>query len=434
MRAHASEVVYALQNQQANLDTLLRRHSKDMGKLDQKHLQSLCYGVCREWFHLAEIEKKLLNKPLKTRDQILSSIVRCGLYELGWMDQREHAVVSEYVDVSVTEGKPWARGLINGVLRNFIRNRSEYKMERSNQETLWNHPNWLIERIKEAWPDHWEQILVENNIHPLMTLRVNRRMATQKEYIQTLIDIGISCEAGSAPDSIRLAEPCSVTELPGFDMGRVSVQDESSQWASILLAPKPNERILDACSAPGGKTCHLLEIANCEILALDINEHRLAKVTENLLRLGLRATTRAGDASHLESWWDEKPFDAVLLDLPCSATGVIRRNPDVRLMRSSESLRSLTGLQRIILDACWRTLQVGGRMVVTTCSILPDENDDQIGTFLSRHRDAKLQSISNIPGFKTTFGVQKVPSHDGGDGFYYSILIKSEALEEKVSA
>lgn len=434
LRAHASEIINSLQNQQSNLDVLLKKHGKALSQSDRNFLQSLCYGVCREWFHLAEIENRLLNKRLKTRDQILSAIVRCGLYELGWMHQKDHAVVSEYVDASIIEGRPWARGLINAILRNFIRNRSEYKMERSTQETLWNHPEWLIKRIQQAWPKHWEKILVENNVHPPMALRINRKITTQEEYIGSLIDLGIDCQAGSAPDSVRLTEPHSVGELPGFDMGRVSVQDESSQWAAILVAPSSKERILDACAAPGGKTCHLLEIANCNVIALDISEKRLTKVTENLMRLGLRAITIAADASHLDSWWDNIPFDAILLDLPCSGTGVIRRHPDIRLMRSSESLRSLTVMQQLILDSCWETLKVGGRMIVTTCSILPDENDEQIGKFLFRHHNAELMPITEIPGLKTSFGIQQVPSHGGGDGFYYAALVKSQALEERVSA
>ena len=360
VRSHAAEIINALQNQQSNLDVLLRKHGKNLSPDDKKFLQSICYGICREWFHLDEIESHLLDKPLKARDQILSAIVRCGVYELGWMGSKEHAVVSEYVDATLTEGRPWARGLINAVLRQFIRKKSELKMERRSKQTLWNHPAWLIEAIQTSWPDYWEQILVENNVHPPMTLRVNRKKLDRDAYIESIASQGVKSEPGSSPDSVRLIEPMPVQALDGFSEGVVSVQDESSQWASIILNPQKSERILDACAAPGGKTCHLLEMADTHITALDVSEQRLSRIKENLVRLGLRADLIAADASHTDSWWDQTPFDAVLLDLPCSATGVIRRNPDVRLIRSEASLKSLLGMQTMILDATWETLKVGG--------------------------------------------------------------------------
>lgn len=434
VRAHAAEIIYALQNQQSNLDALLRKHTKNLSPSDKKLLQSICYGICREWFHLDEIEAHLLDKPLKARDQILSAIVRCGVYELGWMGSKEHAVVSEYVDVTLAAGRPWARGLINAVLRQFIRKKSELKMERHSKQTLWNHPTWLIDTIQDSWPDYLEQILVENNVHPPMTLRVNRTKTDRDRYIKSLESQGIHAESGSSPDSVRLSEPMAVQSLDGFAEGLVSVQDESSQWASIILDPQPNERILDACAAPGGKTCHLLEIADAQITALDVSEQRLSRIKENLVRLGLRADLIAADASHTGSWWDQKPFDAILLDLPCSATGVIRRNPDVRLMRSEASLKSLLGMQSMILDATWETLKINGRFLVTTCSILPQENEHQIRKFLDRHSDAALVQIEDVPGIHTPYGIQNFPLHTGGDGFFYSLLVKSAPTNGRVSA
>lgn len=434
VRTHAAEIIYALQNQQSNLDALLKKHGKSLDDSDRRHLQALCYGLCREWFHVEAIEQILLEKPLKARDQILSAVIRCGIYELGWMGSKEHAVVSEYVDVAVVEGRPWARGLVNAVLRQFIRKKSELKMERRTEDALWNHPAWLIQAIQKAWPAHWEHILVENNVHPPMTLRINQQKASAQDYLGQLIALGIDATLGSAPHSVRLDAPLPVNQLPGFEEGVVSVQDESSQWASVALAPKEGERILDACAAPGGKTCHLLEIAQCQLTALDISEQRLARVKENLVRLGLRANLKAADASQLDGWWDHEAFDAILLDLPCSATGVIRRHPDVRLMRSEESLRSLMGMQAMILDATWQTLRDGGRLLVTTCSILPSENDEQISKFLERHPEASVRPLADVPGLETEFGTQQLPSHGGGDGFYYALLVKSATPSEKVSA
>ena len=434
IRAHTAEIIYALQNQQSNLDALIRKHAQALSIKDKKLLQSTCYGICREWFHLEAIEDLLLDKPLKARDQILSAIVRCGIYELGWMASKEHAVVSEYVDVTLLEGRPWAKGLVNAILRQFIRKRSELKMERHTAETLWNHPQWLIDEIQKNWPNHWEQILVENNVHPPMTLRVNRRKISRSEYMRSLADNGFVSEVGSSPDSVRLAKPSPIQEIPGFDDGLVSVQDESSQWASILLSPKNGEHVLDACAAPGGKTCHLLEINELQLTALDVSERRLARIKENCIRLGLRAEVIAADASNIETWWDGKPYDAILLDLPCSATGVIRRNPDVRLMQSKESLRSLLGMQSMILDSTWTTLKIGGRLLVTTCSILPLENQHQIQKFLSRHNDAHLAKLKGVPGIDTDFGIQHLPTHAGGDGFFYSLLVKSKVSNEGLSA
>ena len=434
VRAHIAEVIYALQNQQSNLDALIRKHTQNLNLQEKKLLQSTCYGICREWFHLEAIEGVLLDKPLKARDQILSAIVRCGIYELGWMASKEHAVVSEYVDVTLLEGRPWAKGLVNAVLRQFIRKKAELKMERHTAQTLWNHPLWLINEIQKSWPSHWEKILVENNIHPPMTLRVNRRRISRDDYIEALANTGILAEAGSSPDSVRLFKPTPIIEILGFDEGLVSVQDESSQWASILLSPKAGERILDACAAPGGKTCHLLEMKDLHLTALDVSERRLSRIKENCVRLGLRAELIAADASHVESWWDGAPYDAVLLDLPCSATGVIRRNPDVRLMQSEKSLRSLLSMQAMILDATWSTLKVGGRLLVTTCSILPLENEHQIRKFLHRHDNASLAKLVGMPGLKTDFGVQNLPTYSGGDGFFYSLLVKSSISNEGLSA
>ena len=435
VRARAVEIIFALQNQRSNLDGLLAKHSKQVNEQDRKFLQSLCYGIARQWYHLSAIENQLIDKPLKPRDLILGAIVRCGIYELGWMRSKEHAVVTEYVDATVVEGRPWARGLVNAVLRNFIRHRAELKMERHDAETLWNHPTWLIDRIKLAWPDRWESILVENNAHPPMTLRVNQRLISRETQIEKLSAQGIDCTAGSAPASIRLHEPSPVERLDGFDQGFLSVQDESSQWASLALQVSSGERILDACAAPGGKTTHLLELADVDLLALDISERRLTKITENLVRLGLRAQLKAADASQPDTWWDGIVFDGVLLDAPCSATGVIRRHPDIRLIRTEGTISALLGMQRVLLDALWDVIKEDGRLLYTTCSILPAENDDQIGRFLERHPNASLGALSpEIPGMRTAYGIQQFPSHTGGDGFYYALLVKSGSSQPRVRA
>lgn len=435
VRARAVEIIFALQNQRSNLDGLLAKHSKLVSEQDRKFLHSLCYGIARQWYHLSAIENQLIDKPLKPRDLILGAIVRCGIYELGWMRSKEHAVVTEYVDATVVEGRPWARGLVNAVLRNFIRHRAELKMERHEAETLWNHPTWLIDRIKHAWPDRWESILVENNAHPPMTLRVNQRLISRETQMEKLRAQGIDCAAGSAPSSIRLSDPSPVERLDGFDQGFLSVQDESSQWASLALQPSVGERILDACAAPGGKTTHLLELADLDLLALDISERRLTKITENLVRLGLRAQLKAADASQPETWWDGAFFDGVLLDAPCSATGVIRRHPDIRLMRTEATISALLGMQRVLLDALWGVIKENGRLLYTTCSILPSENDVQIERFLERHADASLGTLNpDVPGTRTAYGIQQFPSHTGGDGFYYALLVKSGSSQPRVRA
>ncbi|MGP2731086.1 16S rRNA (cytosine(967)-C(5))-methyltransferase RsmB, partial [Serratia marcescens] len=314
------------------------------------------------------------------------------------------------------------KGLINGVLRQFQRQQEELLQRAANNDSRYLHPSWLLKRIQQAYPANWEQIVDANNQKPPMWLRVNRLHHTREAYLQLLTDAGIAAEPHSDyADAVRLLAPCAVTDLPGFADGWVTVQDASAQGCVDLLDPQDGEQILDLCAAPGGKTTHILEAApKAHVMAVDIDEQRLARVKENLQRLRLHAEVKLGDGRTPQQWCGDKQFDRILLDAPCSATGVIRRHPDIKWLRRDRDIAELAALQADILEAVWPHLKSGGVMVYATCSILPDENSSQIAAFLQRHADAKLVET----GDAQRPGRQNIPHPEDGDGFFYAKLIK----------
>ena len=292
------------------------------------------------------------------------------------------------------------------------------------------HPRWLQKALKKFWPEQYEAICAANNAHPPMTLRVNRRHDSRDAYLEELNRVGFEATACEfSRDGINLVQPCDVRELPGFAEGRVSVQDEAAQLAADLLELAPNQRVLDACCAPGGKTCHLMEAepALAGVVAVDLEESRLVRVRENLARLQLDAQLFAADARDTAKWWDGKPFQRILLDAPCSATGVIRRHPDIKLTRTAEDIEALAQLQAELLDALWATLEVGGVMVYATCSVMPQENSEQIAAFLGRTPGARELDLPGPWGIKQPHGRQLLAQQGGHDGFYYAKLIKISA-------
>ena len=388
-------------------------------------LQELCYGTLRWLGRLDALLSRLMRRPLKDKDADIRALLLSGLYQLEYMEIKPHAAVSETVAATAELGKPWARGLVNGVLRTYQRDRARLLGEVDRDEaTALAHPRWLVEALQAAWPDRWAEIAAANNARPPMTLRVNLRQGSREAYLETLAAEGL--EAQPAPHTeagITLARPVSVERLPGFDQGRVSVQDGAAQLAAQLLAPQPGERVLDACAAPGGKTGHLLERgAGVELVALDSDPERLRRVEENLRRLDLPAQLIAGDAGAPETWWDGRPFDRILLDAPCSGTGVIRRHPDIKHLRRGEDIAPLAEQQGRILRALWPLLKPGGMLVYATCSIIPEENDRQVARFLESCRDARELPIAAEWGHTATAGRQILPGEDGMDGFYYACL------------
>ncbi|MFO7594079.1 MAG: 16S rRNA (cytosine(967)-C(5))-methyltransferase RsmB [Pseudomonadota bacterium] len=390
--------------------------------------QELCYGTLRWWPRLEVLLGRLMDKPLKAKEYEVKCLLLIGLYQLSYLDLPAHAAVSETVAVTALLKKGWAKGLVNAVLRRFQRERTALEAELEHDEVAAAaHPRWLLERLQKAWPRQWKMIVAANNRRPPMVLRNNRTRQERKSYLQALHDAGFYAGTSDhAPDALILDQPVGVERLPGFTEGRVSVQDSAAQLAATLVAPEPGMRVLDACAAPGGKTGHLLEICeDIELIALDIEEKRLERVEQNLNRIGLQATLVAADAAKPDQWWDGKAFDRILLDAPCSATGVIRRHPDIKLLRREQDIGQLVALQRKILDALWPLLRPGGMLVYATCSILPRENSEQLANFLARHDDATESPLQVEWGYPEAVGRQILPDQDGMDGFYYACITKS---------
>lgn len=335
-----------------------------------------------------------------------------------------HTVVDQSVNAVQRKLKPY-RGLVNGTLRNFIRRRDALLTAlASDDEARWNYPHWWIETIKAAWPEQWRDILDAGNQPGPMTLRVNRRRASVEQVTDAFDQAGVMTQTLN-DYAIALPRPQPVQALPGFAQGWWSVQDLAAQRAGSLLALEPGMRVLDACAAPGGKTAHLLEQADIELLALDSDASRLARVAENLERLGLdgpHVTLRCADAAELDSWWDGRPFDAVLADVPCTASGVVRRHPDIRWLRRKSDITRTSALQRNIIDALWRTVRPGGHLLYVTCSIFPDEGERQAAAFCERHRDAQRLAA---PG--QVLPLPKADGQDAGDGFFYALFTKTDA-------
>lgn len=397
--------------------------SIESGK-DRAFIQALCYGVCRQFHRLDFVLSQLLDKPLKDAD--VKALALVGLYQLNFMRVKPHAAVSE--TVLAVRKKPWAKSLINALLRTYLREQEglEHKADAFQSAAL-SHPEWLIKQIEQDWPEQALSLLQENNLQPPMVLRVNLAKISRENYLQRLIGQEIAAEAVSfCPSAIKLDKPVPVDVLPGFADGLVSVQDTAAQLAAGLLDVQPGQRVLDVCAAPGGKTAHILESQAQlkELVAVDIDESRMQRVSENLQRLKLQAKLVVGDAAKPEDWWDGTLFDRILLDAPCSALGVIRRHPDIKLLRRAEDIGPLQALQKSILQAVWPLLAPGGVLLYATCSILKQENEQQIQAFLAEHSDALELSIEAEWGTAGVCGRQILTGDLAMDGFYYARLSK----------
>lgn len=390
--------------------------------------QELCYGVMRYAVRLEAVAQQLLNKPLKRKDRDVECLILLGLYQLIYMRIPPHAVVAETVAAVNAVGKSWAKGLVNAILRHFQRQQETILAQVDRVPSVQcAHPQWLLTMIRECWPEDWQSIVTANNCYPPMVLRINPAYGTREAYCQRLqSDEMVASEMANVPSAIVLAQSVDVAQLPGFNTGHASVQDGAAQLAAWLLALQPGQRLLDACAAPGGKCCHILELEPqlSEVVAVDIDAHRLQSVRENLTRLRLRAALVHGDASRPGEWWDGKQFDRILLDAPCSASGVIRRHPDIKQLRRAEDIEVLVTLQREILVALWPLLAPGGLLLYATCSIFPQENHLQIERFLETHHDARAQPITASWGRAMPLGRQLLPGDGGMDGFYYVPLLK----------
>lgn len=393
---------------------------------DRSFIQALCYGVCRQYHRLNYLLNQLISKPIK--DIEIRALILAGLYQLGFMRVKTHAVVSE--TVAATQKKSWAKALVNGVLRTYLREQLLLDSKTDEvPEASFSHPDWMIKQIRQDWPDQAAEILLENNQQPPMCLRVNQRVISRDQYQLRLIDQGMeSQQSEHSQVGILLDRPVSVSLLPGFSEGLVSVQDSAAQLAAELLAIQPGQRVLDVCAAPGGKTTHILEQHPqlTELVAIDIDEHRMQRMHDNFGRLKLSATLMVADAMQTATWWNGKQFQRILLDAPCSASGVIRRHPDIKLLRRQEDIQQLQQLQSALLRSVWPLLAPGGLLLYVTCSIFKQENEQQIESFLKEHPDASESPIIATWGNARTRGRQILTGESTMDGFYYARLVKSE--------
>ncbi len=424
-RSVAARVIAEVVQKKHALNAVLAQSLTDLPENERSLCQQLCYGVIRWHSQLEAISRQLLNKPLRTKDGDIAALLLCGLYQLRSMRTPAHAALSETVNACKTLGKPWATGLINASLRNYQRKQEEIDASLlADDAAHYAHPNWLIGRYKHDWPDQWQAILTANNQQPPMMLRVNQQQSSRDNYLSLLAETKINaCGIEPCPDGILLESPCDVYVLPEFSTGRVSVQDGAAQLVANILNLKPNLRILDACAAPGGKTGHILEhFPDNQLVALDIAPSRLNSIKENMDRLALSAELIAADAAETSSWWDGKLFDRILIDAPCSGTGVIRRNPDIKLLRRPDDIAALAIQQKHLLDNLWPLLKQGGLLVYTTCSALKEENEQQIAHFLTQHPEAQECEPPKAPATRREFGYQRLPGDDNLDGFYYACI------------
>lgn len=425
-RVAAAKALAKVLREGVSLTAALNQWSWRVAAKDQGLLQELCFGVARFAPAFEVLAGKLLTSPIKNKEAEVKALLFLGFYQLDHTRIPDHAAINSVVNATKLLHKPWATGLLNGVLRRYVREK-ETLIEQLNPNPQYRlaHPRWLLDMLKKAWPEEWQGICEANNAHPPLTLRINSQRTTRKAYSEALDK---PHRLGTYSDvALTLDEATNVEALPGFSEGQFAVQDEAAQLSAGLLDLQPGLRVLDACAAPGGKSCHILEHAPAlaELVAIDIDAERMTRVEQNLARLGLSATLKVGDAAAVDDWWDGQPFDRILLDAPCSATGVIRRHPDIKLLRRADDIAKLAKLQQKMLKALWPTLKSGGKLVYATCSVLPQENEKTIRDFLAVTGDATMLAIDADFGQARPHGRQLFPQEGSHDGFYYCVLHKA---------
>ena len=381
----------------------------------------LAYGAIRflgenQFFIQQLINKKIANKKIE-------ALLCVALFQLNHDQSTDFTVVNEAVEAAKLINKSWAGSFVNGVLRNFIRQKENLQTElKNNEEAFYSYPVWWINLIKQNYPKDWESILLNGNKHPPLTLRINERKTNLKQYEEKLKSEGISYRVlGNI--ALELTQPTAVEKIPGFMDGEVSIQDFGAQLAAKLLDLQDGQICLDACSAPGGKTGHMLEIADIELVSIDHQKDRLYKVKENLERLHLHAHLKCSDLTAVNTWWNEKLFDRILLDAPCSASGVVRRHVDIKWLRRPRDIEKFAKQQEAMLEAMWQLLKKGGKLLYATCSIFHDENQKVINHFIKEHADAKEVKWS-VDSEYSKYENQLIPS-ENHDGFFYALLEKN---------
>lgn len=376
-------------------------------------VRDLAWTTLREFRRGGVVLDRLLNTPPAT---VIHALLLVALTRLRQRPEQPHTVVDQAVQAAAAL-MPGLKNMVNGVLRNALRQRDQWlEWEQRDPEARYGFPAWWIQRVKNAHPSAWEAALRAGNERPPMAVRVNVRRASIEQLEAELAAAGCASRRLDN-DAILLERALPVARLPGYAEGRVSVQDAGAQWAARLLDPQPGERVLDACAAPGGKAAHLLERADLQLLALELDPVRARRIEHNLTRLGLHAEVKVADCRDRAKWWDGRPFDRILADVPCSASGVVRRHPDIKWLRRDTDIVQFAAQQAQILDALWHALAVGGTMLYVTCSVFDEENAGQIARFCARHTDAQRLSIQGRPDF------QLLPNGEH-DGFYYALLRK----------
>ena len=400
----------------------------------QAFCRACIYGVLRNYFSLTEDLSTLIKKPLRRKDADIHMLMLSALFQVKFMQTPPHALVSENVEAARSLKKEWACKLVNAVLRRYLKENQVNVLD-STTHFDFNHPPWLAALIRQDWPDNWESILAANNAHPPLTLRINRQRVTRSEYLETLTEKNIEAvRTHHSPDGVIIKNPTPLESLPGFHEGHFSVQDEAAQLSRLVLNIDNPGSILDACAAPGGKTTHLLEHLSEKnsLLSVDCDQGRMKRLTDNLARLGMHCKTLIADATQLNAI-PEKNYKFILLDSPCSASGVIRRHPDIRFHRQETDIVKLAEKQLALLETLWHLLADNGKLLYITCSIFRAENDNVIEDFLEAHSDAQTDIENFLWGFKTKYGRQILPGVSNMDGFYFSLIKKRNKCHDQLA-
>jgi len=421
-RGYAAELLHQVAYGGRSLDRVLG----DAAPIDRDRalIHELTFGATRHFYSLSEEIASRLTTALKPRDSIVSCLLVIGAYQLRHTRIPGYAAVNETVNATRQIGRPWARGLVNQLLRRIA---SEPAPDTRSEEAAFDHPQWLIDAIRGDYPDRWPEVLAANQTRAPLSLRVNLARTTREELLRTLTESGVSAHSGDPESCVVMDAPTATAGFAELKSGLASVQDAGAMHAANVLLPVAGERILDACAAPGGKAMHLLErAAGIRLTALDIDAERCDLIRAECVRLGVDATVIEGDATRLD-WWDRRPYAAVLLDVPCSGTGTLRRHPDIKLLKRESDIDQYQRLQVQLLHNLWAVVEAGGRLLYCTCSILSRENDQVIDRFLTWTADAVVIPIAATWGMATRHGRQILPHPDAADGFYFALLTKRPA-------
>ena len=414
---HAALLIEAVFNGRNLTDALAAIQRTAPSPAQRGAIMDLAYGTLRDFGRGDFVLRQLLHKPIS--EPALDTLLLIAVHRLERRPDQAHVLVDQAVQAASLIKRGALKGLTNAVLRNFLRQREALLAAADRDEVAhYRHPRWWIDALRHDWPQAWQAILEAGNMHPPMSLRINRRRATRHDTLAALQAAGIPArEIGE--EGLLLDKPCPVSALPGFAEGHMSVQDAGAQRAAIWLGVADGMRVLDACAAPGGKAAHLLERADVDLLALDSDATRALRITENLSRLGLSAKVQVADCRDTQSWWDGQPFDRILADVPCSASGVARRHPDIKWLRRPTDIAQFAAQQGEIIDALWPLLAPGGQMLYATCSIFRAENQDQVASFCARHPDAERVPLDG------SLDQSLAPCADH-DGFYYALIKKRD--------